>query len=393
MTDPSETAPPLPLEQPEPLTHDPRLLALREQACPVIPVRVAHDAAAWLLTEHSAIRAMYQDPHLGRTHPHPSAAARLGDNPVLHGPSELYTHADEHAEHLEARRLLSGFFSARRIAALTPGITSTVTELLAEMETAPRPVDLHEAFSYPLPLRVLCEVLGVPFTERRRFTAMVRRMDGRDASGAVRAHHDLVGHLREVTAFLRGRGDDGSVIAGLCAQGLEDEQVAGFASLLLFAGHESTAFHIDLGVLLLTRDRTLLRRLADDPDLVAGAVEEILRLGDRTATGFPRYARTDLRLADRAVARGDAVVPSLALANVDPRVFENPFVFDVERRPNPHLTFGHGAWHCLGAPLARVVLRAAVTGLATRFPDLRPAVPVERLARGDSGVAPLPVRW
>ncbi|TCP54272.1 pentalenolactone synthase [Tamaricihabitans halophyticus] len=390
----SEQLPELPVGQSSVLAHDPRLLALRDGGCPISRVRIGATDEAWVATRHAEVRAIYANSELGRTHHDPDTAARVNAHPVLGGPSELYSHADEETEHKEMRRLLGGYFSARRLRDLQPYITDVAAELLDAMAQRAHPVDLHEAFSYPLALRVLCELLGVPYTDRDLFERMVVRMDNLDDDDEVNAgHQELFGYLCRIVPGIRKTPEGSSVLAGLCAQGLDDETIAGFASLLLFAGHASTAFHIDAGAVLLATHAAEFRRLAEEPTLVDGAVEEVLRTAERGAMGFLRYARTSTELSDVIIERGEAIVPQLSLANFDEQVFADPARFDIGRRPNPHLSFGHGPWHCLGAPLARAVLRTAFRGLTERFPGLELAVPFEELRQGDSGFVALPVRW
>lgn len=390
----AEQLPELPVGQPSLLEGNPDLLALLDGDCPVRRVRTATGDRVWIATRHAEVRKVYTHEQLGRTHPDPAAAARIGEHPVLEGPSDLYSHAGEHQQHKQMRRLLGGYFSPRHLRDLQPYIDDVAAELLDAMAGQTPPIDLHEAFSYQLPLRVLCELLGVPYVDRELFQKLVRRMgDLSDGTEAAAGRQELMEYLHRTVRRSRQHPETATVIAGLCAAGLKDEEVAGFASLLLFAGHDSTAFHIDAGTVLLLEHPAQFRRIGEHPELASSAVEEVLRTAGRDAMGFLRYARTRTELAEVPVERGEAVLPQLSLANFDDRVFDTPEQFDISRQPNPHLSFGHGPWHCLGAPLARSVLRTAFIGLATQFPNLRLAVPVDRIAKHDEGIDELPVRW
>lgn len=188
------------------------------------------------------------------------------------------------------------------------------------------------------------------------------------------------------------------MISRLCEWPDADDEVARRSMMLLFAGHETTVAQIGLGAALLLADHDRWRALADDPGLVDGAVEEVLRAAPAGATtGVPRYARTAFELGGAAVKAGDLVPLDTDAANHDPATFERPGTFDATRRGPGHLSFGHGARYCIGAPLARIELRTAFSQLIQKFPDMRLAVPVERLrprtGQLTGGLVELPVTW
>nr|WP_052477738.1 cytochrome P450 [Kibdelosporangium sp. MJ126-NF4]CEL13628.1 putative cytochrome P450 hydroxylase [Kibdelosporangium sp. MJ126-NF4]CTQ99314.1 putative cytochrome P450 hydroxylase [Kibdelosporangium sp. MJ126-NF4] len=345
---------------------------------------------AWQLGGHAEVRQWYTDRRLGLTHPAPESAARFGEHP-LEGPSPLYSHDDEHAEHQAVRALLQPFFGGRRLRALREPVRALVAELLDELAGRTPPVDLHATLSAPLSARVLCALLGVPYADRDLLRKLVDRMDEPDAPGQA----DLTDYLTELAQRATGDGED--VLSGLRAAGLSTEDTAGMATMLLFAGYDSVAVTVDDGVRLLSRHRDQWELLRDRPELAPGAVEEVLRLGDSSGFGFPRYARQDVQIDGTAVRRGDAVLLDTTLANVDPAAFAEPERFDVTRTPNPHLSFGHGPWHCIGAPLARLELTEVFTALPARFPQLRLAVAEDELAMVGgtftARVRELPVTW
>jgi pentalenolactone synthase len=177
-----------------------------------------------------------------------------------------------------------------------------------------------------------------------------------------------------------------------------DEALAELAAGLLFAGHETTAGRIDLGVLRLLSDLDRRDALAADPDgLVAGTVEEILRMSAPGGLGLLRYAHADIELGEQTITRGEAVLIAANAANRDPEAFEEPDLFDPSRRPNTHLAFGHGGHFCIGASLARTELRVVFSTLFRRFPKLRLAIDIDDLViRADrltGGVTSVPVTW
>jgi cytochrome P450 len=190
-------------------------------------------------------------------------------------------------------------------------------------------------------------------------------------------------------------GDD--FISRLCADGLGDDEIAMLSMALLFAGHETTVVAIDMGALCLLANPGQQQALIDDPDRITAAVEEILRAPGRSGGGIPRYARTDLQIGEVTVHAGDLVLLDTRAANHDPAVFPSPGRFDIAREGAAHLSFGHGAHYCLGAPLARIELKAVFSQLLARFPAMRLTVPLEQLRmRSGSvtgGLTQLPVEW
>ncbi|MGW0522531.1 cytochrome P450 [Crossiella sp. NPDC003009] len=359
-------------------------------------IRTPLGDAAWLVTGHAEVRRLYADRRLGRTHPDPASAARFGDHQLLSA-SELYSHEHEHEEHMGMRALLQPFFSGRRMAELGAPVRALLAELLDELAEAGPGADLHATVSAPLSVRTLCALLGVP--DRDRFRDLVDGMDVGDRARADAAQAELAAYLAELVERKRLTPDD-SLLGGLCAAGLSTEDIAGIATMVLFAGYDSTAVMIDSGVLLLSRHREQWELLRTVPAAVPGAVEEILRLADAEepeGAGFPRYARESFEVDGVRIEQGEAVLLDVARANLDERAFADPLRFDLGRSPNPQLSFGHGPWHCLGAPLARLQLTEVFTALPARFPELRLGIPDGELTQEGGTftgrVRGLPVLW
>ncbi|MFI0466212.1 cytochrome P450 [Saccharopolyspora sp. 5N102] len=393
---PAEDLPDLPTSPPTVLTHAPVLRALQAER-PIVRVRTPAGDEAWLVTRYAEVKQLFTDRRIGRTHPDPERAPRIRDHAMLKA-TDLYEHETEHTEHAQLRALLTPYFSAKRMRALQPGVQLLADRLLDEIAAAGPPADLHRALSLPLSVRVLCELLGVPYAERDRFQELVRRMadlSDEQRSGAGQA--ELIGYMSDLVSRKRRRPED-DVISGLCAvEELADDTVAGIAAIVLFAGHDSVADAIDLGTLLLLTNVDQRDAVLRDPELVDGAVEEILRTAERGGPGLPRYAREDVEIGGVTIRAGEAVLLDTTLANFDGSAFDEPDRFDVTRAPNPHLAFAHGPWHCLGAPLARIELRTVFASLLPRFPALRLAVPVEELRLSadsfTSTLVELPVTW
>ncbi|HEX6797710.1 MAG TPA: cytochrome P450 [Ktedonobacterales bacterium] len=395
MTD-ANHLPALPFEQPGPLAVPPLLRALQAER-PITRVRTPAGDEAWLVTRYTEVKQLLGDSRLGRSHPDPEHAPRISDSILFGGPMEPYE--TEQADHAQMRALLTPFFSARRMQALRPRVEAQVEQLLDTLATQTPPVDLHKALSFPLPVLVICELLGVPYEDREQFRIWSRDMaDLHDKVRAGAALQRLVAYMGELVARKRARPED-DVISGLCAAEngqLPDMHVAFLAAMLLFAGHETTVVRIDVGTLLLLTNPEQRQILVRDPERILSAIEEVLRQSDSGAGGLPRYARTDIDIGGVTIHAGEAVLLSLGAANHDERAFADPNRFDIDRQPNPHLTFGYGPRFCIGAPLARMELQAVFSRLTPRCPSLRLAVPLEQLRVRDvltGGLEALPVTW
>lgn len=397
MTAPS--LPQLPFPRPNVLDVPPLLRTLRDTA-PITAVRTPGGDVAWLVTGYAEAKALFADPRLARSHPKPDSAARISDAALMGGPmGDAQTEAEDHNR---MRRLLAPAFSARRMHALRAHIAEMVADLLDRLAEQSPPADLHEALSFPLPVLVICELLGVPYSDRDQFRHWSQQAASlRDRDASMAALRRLHGYMRELVTRKRDNpGQDviSDLIAAAPQWGYGDDYIAGLGSILLFAGHETTVTRIDYGVLLLLHHPDQHAMLRQEPDRVVGAVEEILRLAaPASGAGLPRYAHADIDIAGARIRTGDAVLLSATAANRDPAAFADPETFDIAREPGPHLSFGHGSRYCIGASLARVELQEVFTALPRRFPTLELAVPVDQLRlRADvltGGLVELPVTW
>jgi cytochrome P450 len=309
----------------------------------------------------------------------------------------------EQADHLRIRALLQPHFSPRRMRALRGRIETLTRDLLDEVEAAGPPADLHAALALPLPIAVICELLGVPYDDRATFRAWTQAAsDVTDRARSEQGLAELFGYGQQLVAAKRREGladgDDADVITRLAAtEGVSDDEAAMMGMFLLFAGHETTVVAIGTGVLWLLANPGQWQVLVADPSRIDAAVEEILRAPSLGGGGIPRYARTDLDIAGVTVRAGELVLLDTGAANHDAAVFPDPDRFDITRPAAAHLTFGHGARYCVGAPLARIELHTVFSQLIARFPALRPATPIEELrfhtATLTGGPAELPVKW
>lgn len=393
----------LPFTRPNVLDLAPLYQVLRREA-PIAPVTTPAGDPAWLVTSFAEVRDLLGDKRFGRSHPEPESAARLNTAAILDGPTGDFE--TEAADHARMRRLLTPAFSAKRMGLLTDYMQGLVDDCLdrlsAERETAPDGVvDLHAGLAFPLPVAVICRLLGVPEADGERFRALSERMASYTGVDAQAARVEFGRYMMGLTDGKRAQsGED--VISDLVRAQAADadfdyELMVQLCVGLLFAGHETTVNRIGLGTLfLLTRPR-LWRDLTADPDgRVNPMVEEIMRLGSPGDLGLLRYARTDVDIAGVTIHRGDAVILSINAANRDETVYSDAETFDPDRPEHAHLGFGHGAHFCIGASLARTELRVVFATLARRLPTLRLAKPMDELPLRPTitgGVTELPVTW
>jgi cytochrome P450 len=396
-------APRLPFDRPDVLEIAPLFEVLRRQG-PVVAVTTPAGDPAWLVTGFDQVRSVFTDPRFGRSHPAPEEASLLSDAAFLSRPQG--DHDTEHTEHARLRRLLVPAFSANRIRRLAGHVQELADGCFDDMERARREhgvVDLHEHLSFPLPVLVICELLGVPYDDRETFRVLSDRIGRMDIGAASDAALEEFAEYMSRLAARKRREPGQDVVSDMVRAQAEDpafgdDDLARLAAGLLFAGHETTSNRIDLGVLYLLTDLARRDELAADPEgRVHGVVEEILRLSAPGGLGVLRYARDDVELGGVTIARGDAVILSIAAANRDETVFPEPSAFDPGRKPNSHVSFAYGGWFCIGASLARTELRVVFGSLFRRFPGLRLAVGVDELRiranRVTGGVDRVPVLW
>jgi cytochrome P450 monooxygenase len=354
----------------------------RERQGPAVRrVRTPAGDDAWLVTGYAEIRELLNDGRIGRSHPAPDDRAQYAGNPTYDQVMGS-DHGAADAMHAGLRGVLKPHFTTRRMLELRPALAELVRERVDALLEHGAPADLREDFSGPLVRLVFAEMLGVPAADRDRCAELMRL-------GAT-------GELGGLYVFLTELAADpppDSMVARLCAGGLTGDQVVQIAMLLQFAGFGATVKQIEYGFLLLTQDPPRRELLAANPELLPVAVEEMLRLSG--SLSLPRYAREDVTVGGVRIGAGDLVLLDLTQGNYDADAFPDPTGFAPERSPNRHLTFGHGVWTCLGAPLARQVLHLVLGALLTRVPTLRPTTPIGNTSGPLSGGLPetLEVAW
>jgi cytochrome P450 len=362
------------------------------------PVRTAVGHRAWLVTDYALVRQLLEDDRLGRSHPQPESAARTGNSALFGGPlGDFDTEASDHAR---MRALLLPHFSPRHLRTLLPRVEALTAGLLGELAEQGPPADLHAKLAVPLPVLVICELLGVPYRDRHQFRQWTEdAANVRDPGRSERGLGEL--YCYGIMLVKQKRADPrDDVISRLCAtNGVTDDEAARLSMALLFAGHETTVVQIGLQALAMLTDADLWRTLLAEPALIPKAVEELLRIttGGGGVGGIPRYARVPFDVEGVAIRAGDLVLLDIGAANHDPAVFGDPNRADIGQAHAAHLTFGYGARYCIGAPLARLELKTVFGQLLPRFPSMHLAVdPATLTARDDvlaGGLTELPVSW
>ncbi|MBD0711901.1 MULTISPECIES: cytochrome P450 family protein [unclassified Streptomyces] len=369
---------------------------LRESG-PVHVVRNPDGFHFWLVVGHEEGRAALADPRLAKS---PSVVGvRTPEEDVI----GVHLLGADAPDHTRLRRLVTGEFTARRVEALRPRIERLASGLADAMEPAGR-ADLVDAYAYPLPITVICELLGVPAEDRDTFRAWSNELVSSDDEPALeKTLRDFAAYLDSLIEDKRASGPADDLLSGLIAARAEDgdrlslAELRAMAYLLLIAGHETTVNLIANTVRNLLTHPEQLAALRADPTLLDGAIEESLRYDGPVETSTLRFTREPVVIGGREIPAGQGVLVAIGALDRDPARFPVPDRFDIRRDTRGHLAFGHGIHYCLGAPLARLEGRIALRTLLDRFPRLEldpEAAPWEWLpGLLIRGVRHLPVRW
>ena len=347
---------------------------------PVRRVRMPGGGTAWLVSRHEDVRAVLGDPRMSSDRRNPGFPRIFPDQSRLIFSTKPSMISLDGQEHAEARRAVLGEFTVRRINALRPRVQEIVDEAIDGMLDSGGPVDLVRSLSLPVPSLVICELLGVPYSDHEFFQTRSSRFISRATPLAERekAVFELRDYLTELVAGkVRAPGDDllGRQVAKQAAEGeVDEESLISLAFLLLVAGHETTANMISLGTLALLDNPALREEITADPARTPGAVEELLRFFSIVDSATSRTATADVEIGGVVIKEGEGVVALGYSANHDPEVFDEPGALDFARTARQHVAFGFGAHQCLGQNLARVELQIVFDALFRRIPDLRLAV-------------------
>jgi cytochrome P450 len=383
------------------LDPDPQYAELRRSQ-PVCRVQLPFGPPAWLVTDYLLTKSVLSDARFSR------AAAVGRDNPResvadVSQVAESLLSMDP-PEHTRVRKLVGKAFTPRRVEELRPRAADVASGLLDTMVADGPPADLVESFSFALPAIMICELLGIPEGDRHMFRGWADATVSTTTTTPVQeqdAYLHLVTYLAGLFEERRARpGDDlltGLVQARDNDDRLSESELLVLAMALLVAGYETTARQITNMTYTLLTHPVLLQQLRWQPELLPGAVEEMLRFNVFGSAINPRIATADVALGDVLVRAGEPVLCSRSSANRDEKVFSRADELDFGRDHNPHVAFGYGPHFCLGANLARMELQVSLGTIVSRLPRLRIAVPEESLTWHDGtimrGLAAFPITW
>ena len=374
---------------------NPPEFARRQRDAPLDPLTLPSGDEAWLAVRYDDIKQVLSDPRFSRDLARPGAPRMTaGYDPRR---EDSFFFAMDPPEHTRLRRLVTAPFTARSAQRWRPRAEVIAGHLIDEMLATTGPVDLVSTYAHQVSIRIICEVLGIPARDhercRRWADAIMSRGNetGAQNADAFREFHDYAGQLvADLRREPRGSLTDELIDARDNADSLTENELVGTVVLMILAGHLTTSTVIARGAWALLSQPERYAALVADPGLLDGAVEEVLRTQPATLGVRLYIAKEDIDLASGPVPACAGVVAPVAAANQDPRVFERPEEFDLQRADNPHLAFGFGPHYCPGASLARMELRVAFDRLIHRLPGLRLAVPADRIEWG-GGHHPSPV--
>lgn len=366
-----------------PFDPPPALRELHEQAR-LSRVKLWDGSTPWLVTGYEDQRSLLADPRLSADNKRPGYPQQSPGIKARRAKANIFISMDD-PEHARQRRMVTAAFSIRRVEALRPAVQRIVDAQLDAMLAGPKPADLVQAFALPVPSLVICDLLGVPYTDHDFFQSHSKVLINRESTAeeSLQTTAELVDYLDALLGEkLAHPADDllSALTERISTGELSQREAANMGMLLLVAGHETTANMIALGTLALLQhpdQLTKIREESDDPKLIASAVEELLRYLTIVHSGRRRVALEDIEIAGTTIRAGEGIVLANDLGNRDQEAFPDPDQLDVERNPRHHVAFGFGVHQCLGQSLARVELQVVFPRLFGRFPGLQLAASVD----------------
>ncbi|WP_425276822.1 cytochrome P450 [Streptomyces aquilus] len=382
--------------------HPPTAYAPLRDGRPLARITLYDGRPAWLVTGHALARALLADPRLSTDRTRPDFPAPTERFAAVRNRRVALLGVDDPKHHAQ-RRMMVPSFTLRRAAELRPQIQRIVDERLDAMVAQGPPAELVSAFALPVPSMVICALLGVPYADHEFFEGQSRRLlRGPRAADTQDARDQLDAYFEELIdqKLKQERPGDGVldelVHDRLRTGELDRVEVISLATILLVAGHETTANMISLGTFTLLQHPERLAELRARPELLPAAVEELMRMLS-IADGLLRLATEDVEAGGETIRAGDGVVFSTSVINRDEDVYPAPDTLDWHRSARHHVGFGFGIHQCLGQNLARAEMEIALRTLFTRLPALRLAAPADEIPfkPGDTiqGMLELPVTW
>jgi cytochrome P450 len=365
-------------------------------------VRLWDGTYPYLLTKFDDIRVVLSNPKFS-CEPNREGFPHVFEGRMVADKADRSFLRLDNPEHDRLRRMVTKEFTVRRIEQLTPRIEESVDRLITQYSQLPQGADFVEHFSAPLPTEIITFLLGIPYEDHEFFHEATRIQFGSKSTPAeVRKSLDDLFNYLDALITRKEREPQDDIVSRLVAEQLKPGHVdrltlINIVRLLLSAGHQTTQNMTALGVLTLLQHPDQLALIKSNPEMIPGAVEELLRFSSVLHVGARRVALEDIDVNGKLVKAGEGVICSIPAANRDPNLFPDPDKFDVERDAARHVAFGFGVHQCLGQVLARAELRIVYGSLFNRLPNLRLAVPFEKLRfRHDMfvyGVHELPLAW
>ncbi|MGM1060899.1 cytochrome P450 family protein [Saccharothrix sp. Mg75] len=370
---------------------------------PVHRAAVGGYLPVWIISRYADARRALTDPDLSKDaalirpvlEQHLHAAGLPTELSGMFRPHMLFQ--DEPA-HRRLRRLLADKFTRTRIEQLRPRVLH-LTRTLIDALPADKPFDLVDRLAFPLPLTVICELMGVPAQDHEALRDWTAALMDDNPSRLLPASLAMEDYFTELIRSKRTRSEDdllSALLRGSGADRLDDEELMGTIFLIIVAGHETSTNAITKAARWLMADSRLWRHLADNPHKTAQAIDEVWRFDSPVRMATHRVTAAPVVYGGVEIPAGEIVLVSLMSANRDPDAFDDPTTLDIDRRnARRHLSFGHGIHHCLGAPLGRMEAEIALREFIARFPRARLAVESDRLPAQRSaimaGIEELPV--
>jgi cytochrome P450 len=367
----------------------------------VLRVKVPSGEEAWLVTRYADVRAVLADERFSSSVTAPGYPKGFYF-PVVPQPGAFV--AADPPDHTRYRRMIMSQFTKKRAEALRPRVQKLVDERIDEMEAGPNPVNLVTAFARPVPLMVVCDLLGVPYKDRTAFGRWINTLVESNPSPAARnaSASALFGYMNQLVAEKERQPTDdvlGRLAGDQIRKGeLSRSEAVVMGMMLLSAGFDTTASSIALSVLALLQNPAELKRLREHPELIGGAVEELLRNQNVMQHGVARVAKEDVEICGQLIRAGEGVIALTSSADRDDSVYPDADQVDITRSGSSPLAFGHGSHSCIAKFLARVELQIALLTLIQRLPGLRLASRPEELefrrpTAMVHSVNELPVAW
>ncbi|ONK13210.1 cytochrome P450 [Streptomyces sp. MP131-18] len=361
---------------------------------PVVRVQLPGNVPAWTVTRHDLLAQLVTDPRISKNW-HNWPAMRDGlipDGWPLTGMVKVDNMVTaDGAEHHRLRRLVTQTLTPARVRSLAPRISALTRDLLTALPSHARPdgsVDLRAHLAYPLPMQVICDLVGIPQQDRPRMRELVDSIfrSTTEPDEVIRTQHDIYTILGRIIRERTHQPADDLTSALIAARqqdpdALTEDELAGTLWLMISAGHETTLSLIVNGVrALLTHPDQLALARAGDHDTWAAVVEEVLRWDAPIGNFLARYPLTDIEIAGVTIPAGEPILAPYSAVGRDPDHHgEAAHLFDITRGQGRHLAFGGGPHVCLGAPLARLEATIALPALFDHYPDLTLAVPLTDL--------------